>query len=102
MFLADKFIERARPHPRRERRSGVCIFNLLRFLEKVLHVRNYGALLMQAIILTGGPKLAAWAICPFAWLRPAKGDVPSLRLGGLTNTLRLARITVDKQNLQMR
>ena len=32
MFLADKFLERARPHPRGERR-GVRSFNLLRFLE---------------------------------------------------------------------
>jgi hypothetical protein len=50
MFLADKFRERARSHPRRERRSGVCRFNLLGFLEQVLHARNYGALLMQAIV----------------------------------------------------
>ena len=33
VFLADKFLERARSHPRGERRSGVCSFNLLRFLE---------------------------------------------------------------------
>ncbi len=33
VFLADKFLERARSHPRGERRGGVCGFNLLRFLE---------------------------------------------------------------------
>ena len=33
VFLADKFLERARPHPCGERRGGVCSFNLLRFLE---------------------------------------------------------------------
>ena len=33
VFLADKFFERARPHPRGERRSSICSFNLLRFLE---------------------------------------------------------------------
>jgi hypothetical protein len=33
VFLADKFLERARPHPRSEWRSSVCSFNLLRFLE---------------------------------------------------------------------
>jgi hypothetical protein len=33
VFLADKFLERARPHSSGERRSGVCSFNFLRFLE---------------------------------------------------------------------
>ena len=33
VFLADKFLERARPHPSGERRSSICSFNLLRFLE---------------------------------------------------------------------
>jgi hypothetical protein len=33
MFLTGKFLERPRPHPRGERRSGICSFNLLRFLE---------------------------------------------------------------------
>src|SRR5204863_8758032 len=43
VFLADKFLERAWPHPCGERSSGVCSFNLLRFLEQVLHERKYGA-----------------------------------------------------------
>jgi hypothetical protein len=33
VFLADKFLERLRPHPRGERRSAVCCFNLFLFLE---------------------------------------------------------------------
>ena len=33
VFLADEFFERARPHPSGERRSSICSFNLLRFLE---------------------------------------------------------------------
>jgi len=33
VFLADKFLQRAWPHPRGQRRCGVCSFNLLRFLE---------------------------------------------------------------------
>jgi hypothetical protein len=33
VFLANKFLERPRPHPRGERRSGIYRFNLLRFLE---------------------------------------------------------------------
>jgi hypothetical protein len=37
VFLTDKFLERARAHPRGERRSNVCSFNLLRFPEQILH-----------------------------------------------------------------
>jgi hypothetical protein len=33
VFLAHKFLERARPHPCGEWRGGVCSFNLLRFPE---------------------------------------------------------------------
>ncbi len=33
VFLADKFLERARSHASGEWRSGICSFNLLHFLE---------------------------------------------------------------------
>jgi hypothetical protein len=33
MFLADKFLERSRPHSCGERRGGICSLKLLRFLE---------------------------------------------------------------------
>src|SRR4029077_7130619 len=77
VFLADKFLERARPHPSGERRV-VCSLILLLFLEQVLHRRNYGALLMQAIVpRSGGLKSAAWAI----WRSP----VLEAPIGGQTS-----------------
>src|SRR4029453_2363459 len=33
VFLADKFLQRSRPHPGGERRSDICDFNVLVFLE---------------------------------------------------------------------
>src|SRR5262245_12116842 len=50
VFLADKFLERARPHPRGERRGGVCSFKLCRFLEWSLNRRGSAGLLAEAIL----------------------------------------------------
>lgn len=50
MLLSNKFFERPGPHARGEWRSCVCSVNLQCFLKKVLHVRNYDALLVQAIL----------------------------------------------------
>src|SRR5215469_6751744 len=44
--LTDKFLERARPHPRCKRRCAVSAFaiTVFLFLEKVVHRKKYGAL----------------------------------------------------------
>jgi hypothetical protein len=64
VFLADKFLQRARAHPRGERRRAVGGFNVFLLLEKIVHLGNYGAPVMQAILAarSGGLKPAAGAI----------------------------------------
>jgi hypothetical protein len=51
VLLADEFIERARTHARGKRCTvGARDFNIFVISEKILHKRNYGALVTQAIV----------------------------------------------------
>jgi hypothetical protein len=66
VFLADEFIERARTHARGKRCTiGALDFDIFVISEKILHERNYGAPVMQAIV---------------PWVYPKAADRPS---GGL-------------------
>jgi hypothetical protein len=51
MLLTDKFIQRARTHARRKRRTIAALdFDILVVLEKILHEGKYGARVVQAIL----------------------------------------------------
>jgi hypothetical protein len=51
VFLADEFIERAGAHARGKRRTiGALRFDFFVIPKKILHDRNYGAPVMQAIV----------------------------------------------------
>jgi hypothetical protein len=51
VLLTDKLIERARAHARGKRRAiGTHNFDTLVIPEKILHERNYGAPVIQAIV----------------------------------------------------
>ena len=59
MLLADKFIERARAHPRCKGRTiGAHEFDIFAISEKILHKGNYGAPVTQAIVPAPIPRKA--------------------------------------------
>jgi len=50
VFLADKFLERARAHARGERCSVCCRLDVFFFLEQIVHAQKYGLALSLHLI----------------------------------------------------